>query len=67
MNPEQFGFVLLQGWAGLTKARVQIIGKTPKKYRIRALERTKLGGRDRYIEKGSEALVPQHAVALERR
>lgn len=34
---ERFGFVLLEGWSGLTKTRVQIIGKTPKKLRIRAL------------------------------
>lgn len=60
-----YGFVLLQSYAGITKRRVQIVGQTPKKYRIRALERTKLGGRNRYIEAGAEALVPKHAVVLE--
>jgi len=62
---ERFGFVLLQGWDGLSKRRVEIIGETPKKYRIRALEFTKLAGRNRYIEVGAVILVPKHAVAME--
>jgi hypothetical protein len=63
---DSFGFILLQGYAGLTKRRVQIVGETPKRYRIRALERTRLAGRHRYIESGAEALVPKHAVVKER-
>jgi hypothetical protein len=65
-DPVKFGFILLQGYAGLTKRRVQIIGQTEKRYRIRALERTRLAGRNRFIEAGAEALVPKHAVAMER-
>ena len=52
----------LQGWEGLTWTRVEIIGETPKKYRIRALQRTKLGGRSRWIYAGETALVPKHAI-----
>ena len=61
-----YGFVLLQSYAGLTKHRVQIVGMTAKNYRVRALKRTRLSGRGRYIEAGAEALVPKHAVAMER-
>lgn len=61
---ERFGFVLLEGWSGLTKTRVQIIGKTPKKLRIRALKDTKLAGRNRWIKAGDEVLVPAHCVAI---
>jgi hypothetical protein len=64
---EEYGFVLLQGYAGLSKQRVQIVGRTPKRFRIRALKRTRLAGANRYIEVGAEALVPKHAVVLERR
>ncbi|MBL8605196.1 MAG: hypothetical protein JNK72_24915 [Myxococcales bacterium] len=39
-----------------------IVGETPKRYRIRALTRTRLGGRDRWLEAGEEALVPRAAV-----
>lgn len=66
-NAEKFGFVLLQSYAGLTKKRVQIIASTGKSYRIRALADTKLAGRNLWIKAGEEALVPKHAVALERR
>ena len=60
-----YGYIFLQGYHGSTKQRVQIVGQTPKKWRIRALEFTKLAGRSRWIKEGEEALVPKHAVLLE--
>jgi hypothetical protein len=60
-----YGYVHLQGWNGVTRQRVQIVGKTPKRFRIRAIEPTKLAGRSRWILSGEEALVPQYAVTLE--
>ena len=62
----RYGFVLVQGWSGLHKTRVLIVGETPKKWRIRAINTLKLGGRNRWIDAGSEALVPKHCVAMER-
>lgn len=52
----------LQGWAGLTEQWVLLVGETPKRYRIRATETTKLAGRCRWIKTGEEALIPRHAV-----
>ena len=52
----------LQGWAGLTWQQVELIGETPKKFRIRAIQRTKLGGRCRWIDPGETTLVPKHAI-----
>jgi hypothetical protein len=56
------GMLVLEGWAGRTKTPVEIIGVTPKRYRIRAVTRTRLGGRSRWLDVGDTALVPRHAV-----
>lgn len=60
------GILLLDGWEGRTETPVEVIGETPKKYRIRAIQRTKLGGRYRWIDVGDTALVPKYAVRLEK-
>lgn len=60
-----YGYVHLHGWHGVTRQRVEIVAKTPKRYRIRAIEPTKLAGRSRWILPGEEALVPQYAVTTE--
>ncbi len=52
----------LQGWAGLTEQWVLLVGETPKRYRIRAIETTKLAGRRHWLAAGEEALVPHHAI-----
>jgi hypothetical protein len=57
------GLLVLEGWAGRTKTPVEIIGMTPKRYRIRAVMRTRLGGRHRWLDPGDTALVPRHAVS----
>lgn len=51
-------------YAGHARYRVEVVGMTPKKYRIRALERTRLGGRCRWLYTGETALVPKEAVSL---
>jgi hypothetical protein len=56
------GELALSGYGGNTRTRVEIIGQTPKRLRIRAITRTKLGGRNRWLEPGESALVPTYAV-----
>jgi hypothetical protein len=53
----------LDGWAGATKQAVMVVGETPKRYRIRAVdgEAVRLAGRRR-ISQAETALVPKHAV-----
>jgi len=58
------GELVLDGWEGRTYQRVEVIGHTPKRLRIRAIERTRLAGRRRYLEPGQTALVPTRAVRL---
>lgn len=60
--PPRDAFLCLQGWHGYTEQRVLLVGETPKRYRIRALEPTKLGGRNRWLKVGAEALVPRRAL-----
>jgi hypothetical protein len=52
----------LIGWHGTTWNPNEVVGETPTRYRIRALERTRLAGRDRWLEPGRTALVPKRAV-----
>lgn len=59
------GFLLLKGWHGTLSVRVNIVGETSKKYRIKALTKTKLAGRGRWLEEGQEALVPKTAILVE--
>ena len=54
--------LMLDGWAGVSRQPVEVIGETPTRYRIQARQRTKLAGRSRWIEAGETALVPKHAV-----
>lgn len=52
----------LQGWEGLTWQRVLVVGETPKRYRIRAEQETRLAGRRRVLAAGAEVLVPRGAI-----
>ena len=56
------GWLQLDGWEGRTQQEVEVIGETPKRYRIRALTRTRLAGYCRWVQPGSVALVPKAAV-----
>jgi RNA polymerase subunit RPABC4/transcription elongation factor Spt4 len=49
-------------WAGFRRVRVLVVGETPKRYRIEALQRMRLAGRNRCLDKGERALVPRTAV-----
>jgi len=57
-----YSFLVIQGWHGVTATRVITVGETPKHFRIRAITRTRLSGRHRYLQPGEEALVPKYAV-----
>jgi hypothetical protein len=59
------GWLVLAGWHGVTHQAIEVIGETPKRYRIRALEQTLLAGRRRWLEAGETALVPRGAVRFE--
>jgi hypothetical protein len=64
LSPPCAALLLLDGYAGASLQRVLVIGETPQRWRIRAVERTKLAGRGRWLEPGGEALVPKHAIRL---
>lgn len=55
----QIAYVQFDSWAGRTKVRVEIIGATPKRYRVRFLEDC-----IKY-KKGVIALVPKYSVKTE--
>lgn len=55
-------YLVLQGWHGTTTTPVLTVGITPKRFRIRAVQRTRLAGRNRWLEPGQEALVSKSAV-----
>jgi hypothetical protein len=57
--------LILQGWHGVTSTPVLVVGETPKRYRIRAIERTRLAGRGRWLETGEEELVPRGALRFD--
>lgn len=59
-----FAHLVISGWHGATATRVLLVGFTPKRARIRAIERTKLAGRGRWLEPGAETLVPWTAVRV---
>lgn len=57
-----YSYLVLTGWHGSSATKVITVGETPKRFRIQAIERTRLAGRGRYLEPGQEALVPKHAL-----
>jgi hypothetical protein len=61
---ERNALLWLDGWAGRSSVPVIVIGETPKRYRIKTLRRTRLGGRNRWLTAGATALVPKRAVTL---
>ena len=62
MNIPCDGLLWLDGWHGRTSKRVRIVSETSERYRIKAITRTKLAGRNRYLHPGETALVPKYAV-----
>ncbi len=57
--------LVLQGWHGVSTQWVIVVGITPARFRIRAITRTRLAGRNRWLSAGSSALVPRSAVRTE--
>lgn len=57
-----YSYLSISGWHGTTTTLVVTVGWTPKRYRIRAITRTRLAGRNRWLEPGQETLVPRTAV-----
>lgn len=57
-----YSYLTISGWHGCTTQKVITVGMTPRMVRIRAIARTKLAGRGRWLEPGQEALVPLSAV-----
>lgn len=51
----------LDGWSGRNWTKVEIVGETPKRYRIRALQDMRLAAY-RFLLNGQEALVPKTAI-----
>lgn len=59
---ERGGLLCLDGWSGRVEQPVAVIGETPKRYRIRAITRTRLAGLYRWLKPGDTALVPKNAI-----
>ena len=60
------GLLMIQSWAGLLKYPVEIVGETPKKYRIKwILEESFVPPKSGTVRfKGDIFLVPKHAVKV---
>jgi len=61
----RYGWLHLDGYAGRTKQRIAILDVRPLTVTIRAITRTKLGGRDRWLEPGCTTTVRRFAVSFE--
>lgn len=61
---ERPGTLWLGGWAGKHSYPVLVVGETPTRYRIKAIERTRLAGAYRWLEPGQLGLVPKRAVTI---
>lgn len=57
-----YSYLIVSSWGGVTSTKVITMGETPKRFRIKAITRTKLSGRDRWLEPGDETLVPKTAI-----
>lgn len=57
----QTTYLALDGWAGIRHIPVEILGETPKRYRVRLCNDARLpGGREK--KKGDVVLVPKTAI-----
>lgn len=57
-------YIRLDGWAGRERIPCEVVGETPKRYRVRLLQSAMLPGR-RCVESGAVVLVPRYAVVVE--
>ena len=58
------GKLLLDGWAGRSEHLVEVIGETPKRYRVELLCDVRLPSR-REGKAGDVVLVPKHAIKMD--
>jgi len=56
------GYLCLNGYAGRSETKVEIIGETKDRYRIRAITKTRLAGENRWLNPGEIELVPKYAM-----
>jgi hypothetical protein len=66
MDHIRYGILQMNSFAGHTKTRIEIIGETAKRYRIKAITTTRTAGALVYLEPGQIALVPKTAVTIEK-
>ena len=59
-------WLCMDGWSGRSQTPVEIIGETPKRFRIKLLRKTRLPGRFRFGNVGDVILVPRTAIILTR-
>lgn len=52
----------LQGWAGRTVHPVEIVGETPKCYRVKLLKDSALPGARRWGKAGDVVLMPKYRI-----
>jgi hypothetical protein len=62
--PPVEGMLVIVGWHGATSYRVAVVGMTPKRFRICALQRVQLPTPGRVLQVGEFALVPKTAVRI---
>ena len=56
--------LVLDGWAGRERIPCEVIGETPKRYRIKLQQDALLPSR-RHCKAGDVVLVPKYAVSLD--
>lgn len=54
-------YLVLDSWAGRERIPVEVVGETPKRYRVRLLADALLPSR-RHVKAGETVLVPRYAV-----
>lgn len=60
-----YGALMLDGWAGRSRQRIEVVRETPTRFCIRAITVTRLAGHSRYLQPGETALVPKLAVVID--
>jgi len=63
--PKPFPALLrVVGWFGTTETHVLVVGRTPCRFTIEAIERTRLAGNYNWLEPGEQRRVPLSAIVL---
>lgn len=61
---ERKAWLHTMSFAGSVKTPILVVGETPKRYRVRLVERTKLPGREKWGAAGDVVLVPRSSVSF---